>query len=234
MNINKILFSFLFNNLSNLENYSDYENKLDLNIRTNYNDLVFLGNKRTFDTNNKYNLQNLKNLNNLNIFFHEIKKVNKNLFKKNKKDIKQIYFLKENNDIKIKNNNLNNNINETLKNENQIIKYNKVVYINKFLINKKNIKKNAEKKRRSRYRGVSKNGNGWQVIMKFKEKHSYIGTFYSEELAARIYDIISIKRMGINSKTNFFYNNEQILRIVETNFDFKSPSISEIISELIK
>ena len=230
MNINKILYSFLFNNLSNLENY---QNILNFNIRTNYNKLIFLGNKRSFDTNNKYNLQNPKNLNNLNIFFHEIKKVNKNLFKNNQKDIKQIYYLKENNDIKI--NNLNNNINETLKNENQIIKYNKVVYINNFLIkNKKNVKKNVEKKRSSRYRGVSKNGNGWQVIMKFKEEKSYIGTFYSEELAARIYDIISIKRMGINTKTNFFYNNEQILRIVDTNLDFKSPNISEIISELIK
>lgn len=51
MNINEILFSFLFNNLSNLENYLDYENKLNLNIRTNYNKLIFLGNKRTFDTN---------------------------------------------------------------------------------------------------------------------------------------------------------------------------------------
>ena len=62
-----------------------------------------------------------------------IKINNKNLFKINKKDIKQIYYLKENKDIE--NNNLNNNIYETLKNENQIIKYNKVVYINKFLIN---------------------------------------------------------------------------------------------------
>ncbi len=68
--------------------------------------------------------------------------------------------------------------------------------------------------------------------MKFEQNKSYIGTFYSEELAARIYDIISIKRMGINTKTNFFYNNEQILRIVEANIDFKSPNISEIISEL--
>ena len=40
--------------------------------------------------------------------------------------------------------------------------------------------------------------------------------------------------MGINAKTNFFYNNGQILRIVEANLDFKSPNISEIISELIK
>lgn len=40
--------------------------------------------------------------------------------------------------------------------------------------------------------------------------------------------------MSINTKTNFFYNNEQMLRIVDTNVDFKSPNISEIISELIK
>ena len=70
--------------------------------------------------------------------------------------------------------------------------------------------------------------------MKFKKNKAYIGTYYSEEFAARIYDIVSIKRMGINAKTNFLYNKEKISRILEANLDFKSPSISKIISELIK
>ena len=70
--------------------------------------------------------------------------------------------------------------------------------------------------------------------MMFKKNKSYIGTFYSEKLAARIYDIVSIKRIGINAKTNFLYNNEQISRILEANIDIKSPNISKIISELIQ
>lgn len=70
--------------------------------------------------------------------------------------------------------------------------------------------------------------------MMFNKNKSYVGTFYSEKLAARIYDIVSIKRIGINAKTNFLYNNEQISRIVEANIDFKSPNISKIISELIQ
>ena len=35
---------------------------------------------------------------------------------------------------------------------------------------------------------------------------SYIGTFSSEEVAARVYDLQSIKIKGINAKTNFTYN----------------------------
>ena len=65
-----------------------------------------------------------------------------------------------------------------------------------------------------------------------KRDKSYIGTYNSEELAARIYDIASIKRIGINAKTNFLYNNEKISRILKTKLDFKSPNISKIISEL--
>ena len=69
--------------------------------------------------------------------------------------------------------------------------------------------------------------------MMFKKNKSYIGTYYTEEFAARIYDIVSIRRMGINAKTNFSYNNEQISRILEADIDFKSSNVSKI-KELIK
>ena len=107
--------------------------------------------------------------------------------------------------------------------------------MNKFIIKEKKLKKNKIVKniRSSKYRGVSKNEVGWQVLMMHKRKKSYIGKYYSEELAARIYDIVSIKRMGIRAKTNFLYNNEQISKILNTNVDFKSPNISKIIFELI-
>ena len=60
-----------------------------------------------------------------------------------------------------------------------------------------------------------------------------MGTYNSEELAARIYDIAAIKKIGIKSKTNFIYKNEQIDRILNTNIIFKSPNISKIVLELI-
>ena len=151
-------------------------------------------------------------------------------------EIKEIVFLIIIIFQKIKKKELQFNNKEFLNNKQIILKYNEIVYINKFLIKEKinKILKDLNKKRSSKYRGVSKNGNGWQVLMMFNKNKSYVGTFYSEKLAARIYDIVSIKRIGINAKTNFLYNNEQISRIVEANIDFKSPNISKIISELIQ
>ena len=67
-----------------------------------------------------------------------------------------------------------------------------------------------------------------------KRSKPYIGTFNSEEIAARIYDIVSIKKKGIKSKTNFLYNNEQIKRILQVNINFKDPNIEKVISDLIK
>lgn len=74
----------------------------------------------------------------------------------------------------------------------EVIKYNKKVYINS-IIEKSKREENGKKRRISKFRGVSKNGRGWQTIMMSKNNKSYLGTFYSEELAARIYDIESIK-----------------------------------------
>jgi hypothetical protein len=118
-----------------------------------------------------------------------------------------------------------------------IKKYNKKIYINKFLIKEKQNqidKKIKQNLRSSKYRGVSKNGKRWQVLMMFNYNKSYIGTYSSEELAARIYDIVSIKKLGINAKTNFLYNSNQISKILDENIDLKSKNISNIISELIK
>ena len=222
MDINLKLFRIVKNLL--LFEYINYEYDYKSN---------FLGNKKNYDNyylNNKFNSQNLNSLKNLNV-------INNNSFKRNNENLNKENYLNYLNNLNRKknNNNLNFSNKEFLNNEKKVTKYNKTVYMNKFLIKvkkKKNIK-DIKKKRSSKYRGVSKNGMGWQVLLKFKKNKSYIGTYYSEELAARIYDIVSIKRMGIKAKTNFLYNNEKILRILETNFDFKSPSISEIISELI-
>ena len=59
-------------------------------------------------------------------------------------------------------------------------------------IQKKILKLNS---RSSKYRGVSKNGNKWQVHIMINKKNKYIGIYDSEEIAARIYDVESIKKM---------------------------------------
>ena len=91
----------------------------------------------------------------------------------------------------------------------------------------------SSKKRSSRYRGVSKNGNKWQVIISSKYNKGYIGSFETQEKAARVYDIISIKNKGIKARTNYEYNIHQIQKINEVYIDFESKNIDEIISQLI-
>ena len=69
--------------------------------------------------------------------------------------------------------------------------------------------------RSSKYRGVSKNGNKWQVFMMINRKNKYFGAYDSEEIAAHIYDIISIKKKGLKAITNFKYNTNQIDEIIK-------------------
>lgn len=232
-------------------------------LNKNLNKLIFLGNKRIPNANNLYKSQNQNNLKkkeNINkkkfptngnkILLDKIlnkclqkKKNNYQNFEKNceKKnyDKKKILFANNETNIEynltIQNKNINLSNKELLNNTKKILRYNKIVYVNKFLIKeKKNKKNNGKNKRSSKYRGVSKNGLGWQVLMMLNNNNSYIGTYYSEDIAARIYDILQIKKNGINAKTNFIYNNEQIVKILETNIDLKNPNISKVISELIK
>lgn len=119
-------------------------------------------------------------------------------------------------------------------NEIKIKKNNKIIFTNKYSLKPKKKKFFSKKVRSSRYRGVSKNGNKWQTIIFFHNKMRYIGVYPTEEIAARIYDIASIKFNGIKAKTNFIYNISQILKISETNFNFKDKNIYDIILNLIK
>ena len=134
--------------------------------------------------------------------------------------------------------NLENNTNTNLNNSNiiKVKKNNKLIYMNKNLIKpKKKISIIGNQKRRSSfYRGVSKNGNKWQVIIFFNGKPRYIGNYDSQEIAARIYDIISIKKLGVKAKTNFEYNIQQIQKINEAYVDYKFKFIDEVIYDLIK
>ena len=45
------------------------------------------------------------------------------------------------------------------------------------------------------------------------KKNKYIGIYDSEEIAARIYDVESIKKNGLKAITNFKYNlNDEIIQ----------------------
>ena len=104
-----------------------------------------------------------------------------------------------------------------------------MIFMNKCLVKtKKNNDIDEIKKRKSLYRGVSKNGNKWQAIITYKQNKGYAGVYPTEELAARVYDFISIKNRGIKAKTNFQYNLHQMQIIKETDFDFKTKNIVDL------
>lgn len=73
-------------------------------------------------------------------------------------------------------------------------------------------KKNGDLRglRGSKFRGVSKNGNQWQVLIMINKKKRYIGNYRTEEEAATSYDIVAIQNHGKKAKTNFYYSPEQI------------------------
>lgn len=129
-------------------------------------------------------------------------------------------------------------------NEIQVLKNKKAVYINSSNLNSysasrglKIFKQNkfiVKNKTSSKYRGVSKNGNKWQVLIMNNNKKCYLGSYLSEEMAARVYDIFAIKNRGIKARTNFIYNNIQKKKINESKINIKSDNISDIINQLIK
>ena len=85
-----------------------------------------------------------------------------------------------------------------------------------------------------KYRGVSKNGNQWQVLIMVNKSKTYIGTYSSESIAARIYDIIAIKNRGIKARTNFVYSKNQLAKICSNDIDIKAKNINEVIYKLLK
>ena len=75
------------------------------------------------------------------------------------------------------------------------------------------IQKNT-KPRGSKYRGVSKNGSQWQVLIMVKKKKRYIGSFSNEEEAAKAYDKVAFQHHGIKAKTNYDYTKEEVEKIM--------------------
>ena len=69
-------------------------------------------------------------------------------------------------------------------------------------------------KRSSCYRGVSRNGDSWQVLIMVKKVKRYIGTYNDEQTAAKVYDKVAIQNHKNKAKTNFFYTDDEIKQIL--------------------
>jgi hypothetical protein len=75
--------------------------------------------------------------------------------------------------------------------------------------------KNGKSQRGSQYRGVSRNGNQWQVLIMVKKQKLYLGSFTDEKEAGKAYDMVAIKNHGLKAKTNFLYTDEEIRRLLQ-------------------
>ena len=257
---NSNLKNIPINNYSNILISKYKENQLNNNIfiKNSMNNPNFGLNEKEF-FNPDFNYIENKNKGNINSNININNNVNNNVIDNNvnsnilnsgglhkKKPYKKKYLFKvyHSENIRRKRKVDKTYINKTDKNnEIKVLKYKKVVYVNSSLLNSysnsKNIKKFNKKtficknKRSSRYRGVSKNGNQWQVLMMINKIKSYIGSYDSEELAARIYDILAFKYRGIKARTNFKYTYNQIKNICEADIDIKDKNIYDIIVQLI-
>ena len=172
--------------------------------------------------NNNFTFSNVLNLNN-NSINTETDKNNSTLSmfnKKRKRDIKnnKLVFISENNkkeikekekeNVKKENNNNTNNINTS--NTNEIITS---IIIETSQSNEINSEKDR-KPRGSKYRGVSRNGNQWQVLIMVNKKKRYVGSYSLEEEAARAYDKVALQNHGSKAKTNFDYTKQQVEEIL--------------------
>lgn len=69
-------------------------------------------------------------------------------------------------------------------------------------------------RRGSRYRGVSRNGNQWQVLIMVNKKKRYVGSYSMEEEAAKAYDKAALQNHGPKAKTNYDYTDEELKEIL--------------------
>ncbi|XP_026450896.1 AP2-like ethylene-responsive transcription factor AIL5 [Papaver somniferum] len=65
----------------------------------------------------------------------------------------------------------------------------------------------------SMYRGVSRSGKRWQAQIRVPNKYLCLGTFNTQEEAAKAYDITAIKRRGASAVTNFPVSNYDVEHI---------------------
>ena len=241
------------NSIINGSSFAEKENKLENNISDKNNDSNFNN-----IINNLINCKQNDNINKPIIIKNNNKKFeninsNPDSLDSTNNNIKNKYFNITNYESEekiINNNNIINTKKESpivvdneRNNEIKVLKNNKAVYVNSYLLNSPSASKKLKQlnkitfigksKRSSKFRGVSKNGNQWQVLLMYKKGKSYVGSYSSEEFAARIYDILAIKLRGVKARTNFKYSYEQIKKIGDNDFDIKSKNINDIIAQFV-
>ena len=240
------------NSIINGSSFAEKENKLENNISDKNNDSNFNN-----IINNLINCKQNDNINKPIIIKNNNKKFeninsNPDSSDSTNNNIKNKYFniINYESEEKINNNNIINTKKESpivvdneRNNEIKVLKNNKAVYVNSYLLNSPSASKKLKQlnkitfigksKRSSKFRGVSKNGNQWQVLLMYKKGKSYVGSYSSEEFAARIYDILAIKLRGVKARTNFKYSYEQIKKIGDNDFDIKSKNINDIIAQFV-
>jgi len=227
-------FSIINSKLENIRQINESKNDINKIKPDPNNNKINNFKKILSESSNKLNQ---KEYNKLKIFIDEKKG---NLFNNDSvvknPSIKLKYFNVEKNIIK------KSIIDFDTSNEIKIFKNKKIVYVNKDLLNNystsrsikktKNINFVIRNKTSSKYRGVSRNGSNWQVLIMANNKKYYLGNYPSEELAARVYDIHAIKMRGIKARTNFPYNKVQLKNIFEKSINTKYDNISEIMKQI--
>lgn len=107
-------------------------------------------------------------------------------------------------------------------------KDNKIFLITK-IRNKEEEKKLITRKkfryRGSKYRGVTKNGKTWQVLIMINRSKKYFGHFRSEIEAAHAYDDLAMKFHKDKARLNFFH--QGYIKHVNEVFDDKNIKISK-------
>jgi hypothetical protein len=213
---------------------NEFKKELESNDKTEFNKILNDSNINNSESSSNYNN---KNINKIGINLKVYPENNKNNTSHDKNNInsnnKELFIITQEKNAK-----------DNKNNEIKVFKNKKIVYINRTLLNSYNTSKNLKKvkniafigetKRSSKYRGVSKNGNHWQVLFMNQNKKSYVNSYSSEEVAARIYDILEIKKRGIKARTNFKYNNIQMKKIKDTDIDIKSKNINDFIDNFFK
>ena len=76
--------------------------------------------------------------------------------------------------------------------------------------------------RRSKYIGVLRNREQWQVLLNDGKRKKYIGTYETELEAALVNDFYAIGINGLSAKTNFSYSHSQVMAMIEQYFESNS------------
>lgn len=53
-----------------------------------------------------------------------------------------------------------------------------------------------------------------------RKRKRYLGSFSTEEEAARVYDRVSLQNHGNKAKTNYFYSQDEIKEIINSHIIF--------------